>query len=282
MKYAAVIFDVVESRRYYERFDIQRIIMYSVDYLNFIFNDEIKKPVVSSAGDEFQGLFLDLKSAFLYLRKLQMFIYPIKIRCGVGYGEIKYDLDEWMSSAIDGAAYYRARDAVNSLEGKKSNSICFNTHSEYDKYLNLFCESNMRTKSSQSQVAQLIELVADVMMPIANKNENINFYEHILDYRFQVMSQERWNRVSRRYRDEGILNLDYKKLFENKEGYTQKKDGELPFAMDDYWARGMSTEIAQIMNTTRQNIDRYVALGKIKQSRTVDKAIYEMLGSIYV
>ena len=83
MKYAAVIFDVVESRRYYERFDIQRIIMYSVDYLNFIFNDEIKKPVVSSAGDEFQGLFLDLKSAFLYLRKLQMFIYPIKIRCGV-------------------------------------------------------------------------------------------------------------------------------------------------------------------------------------------------------
>jgi len=40
----------------------------------------------------------------------------------------------------------------------------------------------------------------------------------------------------------------------------------------------MSTIISQAMNTTRQNIDRYVSLGKIKESRTMDKAIYEMLG----
>ena len=40
----------------------------------------------------------------------------------------------------------------------------------------------------------------------------------------------------------------------------------------------MSTEIAQIMNTTRQNIDRYVSLGRIKESRTIDKAIFELLG----
>ena len=40
----------------------------------------------------------------------------------------------------------------------------------------------------------------------------------------------------------------------------------------------MSTEIAEIMNTSRQNIDRYISLGKVKESRTMDKTIYELLG----
>ena len=136
MKYAAIMFDVVESRKYYERYDVQKVLMNCVDYLNDIYHYAIKKEVVSSAGDEFQGLFLDLQSAFLYIRKLQLLIYPIKLRCGIGYGEIKYDVEEWSSSAFDGEAYYLARDAIISIGGKKNNTICFNTNSKYDKYLN--------------------------------------------------------------------------------------------------------------------------------------------------
>ena len=102
MKYAAIMFDVVESRKYYERYDVQKVLMTCVSYLNEIYRCEIKKKVVSSAGDEFQGLFFDLQSAFLYIRKLQILIYPIKIRSGIGYGEIKYDVDECESSAFDG------------------------------------------------------------------------------------------------------------------------------------------------------------------------------------
>ena len=84
LKYAAVIFDVVESRRYVDRLYLQNILMESISYLNWVYRNEIKKEVVSSAGDEFQGLFLDLQTAFLYIRKLQLLIYPIKIRCGIG------------------------------------------------------------------------------------------------------------------------------------------------------------------------------------------------------
>lgn len=58
MKYAAIMFDVVESRKYYERYDVQKVLMTCVNYLNEIYRCEIKKKVVSSAGDEFQGLFL--------------------------------------------------------------------------------------------------------------------------------------------------------------------------------------------------------------------------------
>lgn len=278
MKYAAIMFDVVESRKYYERYDVQNVLMKCVDYLNAIYRYAIKKDVVSSAGDEFQGLFLDLQSAFLYIRKLQILIYPIKIRCGIGYGEIKYDVEEWSSSAFDGEAYYLARDAIISIGRKKSNTICFNTKSKYDKYLNVLCLSDMRIKSMQSQVAHLIEVIADIMLPIVYREEDRQFYEFILKNRCRLIEQENWNKVSRRYRNTEILNIDYELLFEDREIYTQKKDTELLFYMDEFWAHGMSTEIARIMSTTRQNIDRYISLGRIKESRTMDKAIFELLG----
>jgi len=279
MKYAAIMFDVIESRKYYERYDVQRLLMECVSYLNDTYRYAIKKDVVSSAGDEFQGLFLDLQSAFLYIRKLQILIYPIKLRCGIGYGEIKYDVEEWLSSAFDGDAYYLARDAIKSIRGKKNNTICINTNSKYDKYVNILCSSDMRVKSMQSQVAHLIELIADIMLPIVCREDDRQFYEFILESRCRLIEQERWNKVDGRYRDIEILNIDYEILFENIQRYMQKKDTEYLFCMDEFWAHGMSTEIARIMNTTRQNIDRYILLGRIKERRTMDKAIFELLGA---
>ena len=79
MKYAAVMFDIVESRRYNDRYDVQNVLMESISYLNRVYGYAIKKEVVSSAGDEFQGLFMNLQTAFLYIRKLQLLIYPINI-----------------------------------------------------------------------------------------------------------------------------------------------------------------------------------------------------------
>ncbi len=278
MKYAAIMFDVIESRKYYERYDVQNVLMNCVDYLNNIYRYAIKKDMVSSAGDEFQGLFFDLQSAFLYIRKLQILIYPIKLRCGIGYGEIKYDIEEWSSSAFDGEAYYLAREAIISISGKKSNTICFNTNSKYDKYLNVLCSSDMRAKSRQSQVAHLIELIADIMLPIVYREEDRRFYQFILEKRGRLIEQERWNKVSGRYRNTEILNIDYELLFESIEEYTKKKDPGVLFCMDEFWAHGMSTDIARIMSTTRQNIDRYISLGRIKEIRTMDKAIFELLG----
>ena len=74
MRYAAVIFDIIESRRYSDRYEVQNILMESISYLNTLYAYAIKKEVVSSAGDEFQGLFLDLQTAFLPINS----IYPIE------------------------------------------------------------------------------------------------------------------------------------------------------------------------------------------------------------
>ena len=277
MKYAALMFDIVESRHYQGRYDIQNTLMNTVSYLNHLYREDIKKEVVSSAGDEFQGLFLSLQSAFLYIRKLQLLIYPIKIRCGIGYGEIKYDVEKWSSSAFDGEAYYLARDAINEVSKKKSNAIFFNTKSHFDKYLNMLCFSSIELKVRQSQVARWIELLADLVLPIKQVEEDISFYNFVLDIRHKVIESERWNKVYGRPREVEPFETNFDLLFGGKDDFDLKEDNNKLF-VDEFWGYGMSTFLAQAMNTSRQNVDRYVSLGKIKESRTMDKAIYELLG----
>ncbi len=90
MKYVALILDIVESRDYQDRYNIQNIMIKVVNYLNHLYKEGIKKEVIPSAGDEFQGLFLNLQSAFLYIKKLQLLVYPIKVRCGIGFERSYY------------------------------------------------------------------------------------------------------------------------------------------------------------------------------------------------
>lgn len=278
MRYAAVMFDIIDSRRYNDRYDVQHILIESISYLNWVYDYAIKKEVVPSAGDEFQGLFIDLQTAFLYIRKLQLLIYPIKIRCGIGYGEIKYNKEKWLSVSLDGDAYYLARDAIRSIQKRKSNVICFNTKSKYDKYLNVLCMSGNEIKLKQSQMVRLVELIADIILPIYTTKESEGFYDFILQNRIRLIEQESWNRVIGKFREIESVDINFNYLFDIKESVAPKDYYENTFYMEEFWAHGMSTHIAQIMNTSRQNIDRYVSLGKVKESRTIDKAIYEMLG----
>ena len=278
MRYAALMFDIVESRQYQDRYDIQNILMNAVSYLNHLYRENIKKEVVSSAGDEFQGLFFNLQTAFLYIRKLQLLIYPIKIRCGIGFGEIKYDVETWLSSAFDGEAYYLARDAVNGISKRKSNAIVFNTRSNYDKYLNILCLSCIEMRTRQSQVARWIELLADIVLPIKQVEEDVTFYNFILDIRQRVIMSERWNKVYGSPREIEPFNTDFHFLSKMKSEFVYKDDFSNKLFVEEFWSHGMSTVLAQAMDTSRQNVDRYVSLGRIKESRTMDKAIYELLG----
>ncbi len=278
MKYVAVILDIIDSRHYEDRYYVQSFLMESIAYLNFKYSYAIKKDVVSSAGDEFQGLFKDLQTAFLYVRKLQLLVYPIKIRCGIGYGEIKYDRKKWTSVSIDGDAYYLARDAINSIQKRKINTICFNTNSRYDKYLNALCMSGNEVKLKQSYMVQFIELIADMILPIEPIDESESFYNYILRKRKRLIEQEKLNIVTRKFIEIEEININLEYLFDIKQSIDAKYYCEDSFCIDEFWMHGMSTYIAQIMDTSRQNIDRYVRLGRVKESRTMDRTIYEMLG----
>ena len=133
-------------------------------------------------------------------------------------------------------------------------------------------------KSKQSQMVRLIELIADIISPITPTEENMNFYDFILKNRIKLIQRERWNNVIGKFRERETFDINLEQLIMIKKMMDAKISYENTFYMEDFWMHGMSTYIAQIINTTRQNVDRYVSLGRIKESRTMDRAIYELLG----
>ena len=171
-----------------------------------------------------------------------------------------------------------ARDAINAVKRKKSNVICFNTNSKYDRYLNEFCLSTQQIRLRQPQVANIIEIISDIMLPLKDSWEDTSFYSWLLDNRYKLLEQEYWSVGYRRQESPEMPVINYEILYEDRNLYYEKKADKLSFYMDEFWVRGMSTEIARIMNTSRQNIDRYIISARIKERRTRDKAIFDLLG----
>ena len=133
-------------------------------------------------------------------------------------------------------------------------------------------------KSRQSQVARWIELLVDIVFPIKPVQEEISFYDFIIRIRQQVIEAERWNKISGTPREIDISQTDFQFLFDISKELRIKEKLENNLCMEEFWTHGMTTYLAQALGTSRQNVDRYISLGKIKESRTMDKAIYELLG----
>ena len=110
--------DIVDSRKYKNRNEIQEFMKCIIVYLNKIFYKSLKKPLMFSAGDEIQGLFYEPLAAYLCVRFCMMICYPVKIRAGIGYGELAFDNENWKSTELDGELYHNARYAIESFSGK--------------------------------------------------------------------------------------------------------------------------------------------------------------------
>ena len=149
---------------------------------------------------------------------------------------------------------------------------------EFANVLNEFCLSTQQIRLRQPQVANIIEIISDIMLPLKDSWEDTSFYSWLLDNRYKLLEQEYWSVGYRRQESPEMPVINYEILYEDRNLYYEKKADKLSFYMDEFWVRGMSTEIARIMNTSRQNIDRYIISARIKERRTRDKAIFDLLG----
>lgn len=284
MKYSALIIDVVESRKYENRIGVQEILRESIKYLNEIFSPSLEKEIIFSGGDEMQGLFKSSSAAFLYFRKLQLFVYPIKLRAGMGVGTIKYLKEKWVSTELDGEAYYNARDAINRISNKGENVLCYNSNQPEDKFINMLLLSSSDMKTRQSETSRLIELLLDYMFPIydanAMKEESIgSHYEQIMLLKIDLLQSFKNKSRVKKQDDENNFNLYYQKLKTIKIYYDKGNETylEKELYVDRFWKKGYSTIIADILETSRQNIDKHIASGKIKENRNMDGTVFLFL-----
>ena len=115
MQYYAIIGDIKRSKKIENRCEIQEKLKKILDNVNSIYNNDISAKFLITLGDEFQGL-LEMTAPILEIIKyIQREIYPIKLRFGVGIGNVSTLINHEAAIGADGPAFYAAREMIEFL-----------------------------------------------------------------------------------------------------------------------------------------------------------------------
>ncbi|AUD65646.1 hypothetical protein BK011_08055 [Tenericutes bacterium MZ-XQ] len=119
--YFALIGDIMSSKSLEERTRIQEKLENYLNILNEKYEGVMKKKLAITLGDEFQALFQKGNFLLEIIHKIELEMYPTKLRFGIGIGNIVFDhgyLDSPYKS--DGEAWWNARRAIDDVKMKNS------------------------------------------------------------------------------------------------------------------------------------------------------------------
>lgn len=133
---AALIGDIVGSRRVTDRVALQRRIEGVLAEVQRAVGGELSMTI----GDEFQGRFDSLDGALEASLRLHLGTWATTpIRVGIGWGSLLLDASGSSFRGQDGPAWWRARDAIDRLEGPiHPVRTVLVTETEWDDLLNAF------------------------------------------------------------------------------------------------------------------------------------------------
>lgn len=114
--YIAVIGDIKNSRQVERRDDVQRQLKNVLDAVNQTYRADIASNFMITLGDEFQGLLRRGASVPSIIDQIERSLYPVKLRFGLGIGEMTTDIFSAVPLGADGPAYYLARDSISELK----------------------------------------------------------------------------------------------------------------------------------------------------------------------
>lgn len=115
MKYIAIIGDIKDSKKINKRSLIQEQVNNILKYINETYSDDISAKFVVTLGDEFQGLLKCQEHLLDIVKHIQREMYPVKLRFGIGIGEISTDIIYEAAIGSDGPAYYAARQMIEKM-----------------------------------------------------------------------------------------------------------------------------------------------------------------------
>ncbi len=117
--FAAVIGDIKDSRHLENRKEVQVHLQEILDRLNEKYKDHIVSKFLITLGDEFQGLLCGGEYILDMVNEIRMEMYPVRLRFGIGFGQITTDIKSEMALGADGPGYYRAREAIELLKERE-------------------------------------------------------------------------------------------------------------------------------------------------------------------
>lgn len=121
MIYYAIIGDIKSSKVLNDRFNIQEKLKRTLININLTYKNDIAANFLITLGDEFQGLLLNAGNILQIVKFIQREMYPVKIRFGIGIGDVLTEINKEAAIGADGPAFYAARNMLlemHELENK--------------------------------------------------------------------------------------------------------------------------------------------------------------------
>jgi len=117
--YIAIIGDIIESKKIADRNEVQIKLRQKLRDINEKYKDDIASKFMITLGDEFQGLLKRGRDAMNIISEIELDMFPVKLRFGVGIGRIDTEINAEIPLGADGPAYHQARKMINLLKDKE-------------------------------------------------------------------------------------------------------------------------------------------------------------------
>ena len=276
----AMIADIIQSKQIDNRKLVQVKLVELLDILNNVFKDRLVRSVEIRDGDSLKGVFDKPSDAFLYIRMVQMVMYPIKIRVGLGYGPLAYELDDYSSDLLDGPAFHYARFAIEKISGSPLESIMFCSSgkekfrdSDINAYFDMYIRIRQRFGAKMFHIIMINEILNPMSMDgiLSYRSEAADLSKLILISKTlneKIMIVKKHYSLDKDglvYNEEGEYELNSREINSlNRGGFsinTIFSSNQISYSGSDFVRRGIQEDISSIVNTSRQNIQRYFSNG---------------------
>jgi len=283
-EYTVLIVDLKQSRLYSvdDRISIQNYILEVIRELNTIFVHKLVRKVEFSAGDEMQGLFLSPVAAYLYFRLLNMLLFPVEIRAGIGIGEWGVKIKGASTTVQDGLAYHNARYAIDEVKNTVGDSLLFYSGDENDILINGSVEAAFMMTQRHSEYQNKLMLLSELLYPI-DVNESIDATK--MDSLFQLaMHKER---------------VDYYICAKKKGSVKRYPLGELAYqnlqiqpihALDDdstFYVRsgrkrGLAVQLSDMLEVSRQSVEKNLKSANVYAARNATIVVLKLIDKYFM
>ncbi|AEB29927.1 hypothetical protein CAR_c12350 [Carnobacterium sp. 17-4] len=118
--YAAIIGDIKDSRKIADRKEVQEQFHSILQIINEKYAEDIASNFIITLGDSFQGLLKNKQVILSIIFEIELALSPIELRFGIGLGDISTTIQRDNSMEMDGTAYHRARQMIETIEGNEN------------------------------------------------------------------------------------------------------------------------------------------------------------------
>ena len=252
----------------------------AINFLNKAFYKNILRAVDFSAGDEIQGLFSTAESEYLFYRLFSIYLYPIKIRAGIGVGTWNLQISNRGTTSQDGQAYHYARHAINSTDDTEGYPALLYSNTQKDVVLNTIIGGASTISENLSVNQNQLFLATEILFPVYLDSE----IEWPLDLIEELLTEKSRfdHKVFQSNRDLPFDHIDLtldklepERTHPKENFYKQLKQGA--FFITSGKQRGIQSELANILAIKRQTVARSLDSGNIYIARNMAlAALYDM------